>query len=631
MRAARFISLMIDPSTTPHGPDASAGLRPATGRAVIWVAALIVLAAAWTGGASGCGGDGAPFEALRLTADSEELPRNAEIRVEFSRRIAKEAPLRSLVKVRDASGREIPIRVRQSDRTCVLGPDDPSGWPIGALRVEIERGHAAAFRSADGAALATDKSFAVKVSPHYADLGVLLTVDAAQETFLTNVERDFAFSLRFSLPIDPRCLEDRTAPIRMECRRSEGTPLVWTPLLAIEADGRTVTVKPWSEATPFFAGREHVLRITTSLRSLTGRRLESEHVVTLLTSPGGEDEGFLDIGFGANDLEPRDAAALRAAGAAFARPVPAPVRAEVLHDERSVDMLGHASPFARGAGRLQFRIPAKLLQAEPGLITGFSWKTHAPVPPGIVFPRLILRVGHGLQDVLGLEPSFDRNFAALRAGGVDGENVHETVPAAGTTASGQVLPSGAWSPQPGPDDRWQRIDFERPFPYRGGRDLIVEIVNEQGIAATAENAAPPEALLWRARRAGPVDEAQALWSVGGLAGEVVAGNLVFATKIHIERYLELETRWYDAFFLDPVYSILPTADHLIATGEENEDFRFLYKGRRADGAETEWSPVVRRLDGFAKVKVKIVFLHGSRKDPGGVEVKRLRIRYKKKR
>jgi hypothetical protein len=104
----------------------------------------------------------------------------------------------------------------------------------------------------------------------------------------------------------------------------------------------------------------------------------------------------------------------------------------------------------------------------------------------------------------------------------------------------------------------------------------------------------------------------------------------------MKRYLEVISTWQSAEIDNPVYSLLRTRraeDHIVATGQENVDFRFWFQGIRMDkkGNEierTQWEPLVTRLNGCQKMRVKIEFLpNPGRRDAATAEVRQFAVRY----
>lgn len=588
--------------------------------------ALLAFAATW----SGCGDDPEKFIAVEFEKSGAVVQRNEDLRIVFSRKIGRETPLRSLVHVRDASGRELAINLRQSDRSIVVRPADGYGWPANhTLTLQLERGHAAAFRSADGTPLAEDFSWTFEVAGDYIDLGEPMTIESGADGVETEVTRDSVFSLRFSLPIDPTSL--RGTPPAVEVRYESGNRefKYLTPEFAVESDGCTLSIRPWTANSEFYPGTRHQILIHRRIRSVTGRELVDETAIPFVTSATAEIEGVLDVGFALEDCEGFDPSR-RPLDRRYAGPVLAPVRAEVLNDDRPGSGVAHPSPWSVHPSRLQFRVPASRMSEEPGLITGISWMSVDPVPAGVIFPRVIIRIGDLLPGQKTLGRDFDKNYAALADGASSAEGFLETVPKQNPRSGTRI--GGAWAPIPDTDARWQKIEFERPFYFRGdGRDLLIEVVNELGAQSDGQTPLPADfrGLTWRGRSDPALPGIQSIWSANTSGQSVVEENLVFATKIHIERYLEFESKWYQAKVDHPAYSILPTGDHIIGEGVENEDFRFLFKGKAGEyEPATDWLPFVRKVDGMKWIKVKVVFLHNSGRDPERIEVRRLRLRYK---
>jgi hypothetical protein len=185
------------------------------------------------------------------------------------------------------------------------------------------------------------------------------------------------------------------------------------------------------------------------------------------------------------------------------------------------------------------------------------------------------------------------------------------------------------------DGAWIDLMFERPFAYEGNRrDVIVEVDNVRGSAALDGSHISHENsdLQWWVRESKD-PRPNFLTTIRQKEGDRRknhTASLEFATRIHIQSYLEVVSDWYTADIDDPEYFLVTSADYLDAKGSEHEDFQFLFQGKRGDDSLTPWTRL-EALDNCRKIRVRLRFLPRAGRKMGPLpKVRSLRIRYRRK-
>ncbi|MEZ6197533.1 MAG: Ig-like domain-containing protein [Planctomycetota bacterium] len=595
-------------------------MNPARRTLVLALAALVL-------GGGAC--DTEPDGALRVTSRSPAsgaLARNEAIILRFDRELDAESAVGPLVKVRGPEGRAIAVTAGISGHSLVLRPRDRAEWPLpGPLELEIRVGLALSFRAADGARLAEDYRASFPLDARWVDEGAPLVLEEIVRPANPGLGPADALRLRFSLPLDPA-----TLPGALVVRAEDGAES--EPVWSLADEGRVLEVRPFPRPHETPAGRRHELVLGEGLRSLTGRGLGgAAERIPVWSSPATADEGVLDLDFTASALptdENPDLAGLEDG----ARPRLGGLRAVTLNSDQAFDGPDRewiAAPFSRRPGRLQSLIPGASLGSEAVLITGFSFFVREVPDVPLTYPRLLVTIGLPEGELVA---NPDANLARL-----EGRQV--------TVAQGSE--SGEWNPRPerlgespsGARHAWVEIRLDRPFPYPGGeRDLLVELDNRLGAFPREIEDALPEAWTGMLCAGGPAPGRPRPGTgngggppstavVAGPEGAPEARNLVFATKIRFERYLEYVSAWRDAGREAQRFFRIPGTRELDADGVDGADFRFAFQGRRRDGTTTPWADLAE-LDGCRNIRARLTFLPGSERAAAGrVEVRRLRIRY----
>ncbi|MCB9831486.1 MAG: hypothetical protein H6807_03355 [Planctomycetes bacterium] len=598
-----------------------------TGFALLLSLILLIIIEPWR--------DEGQLRVLTIEPADRPLARNEPILVRFDRSIHPQTPVEALVSVR-AGGRRLATRIRRQDASLAIEAEGSLGWPADAeLRLEISPGLAVPFRARDHAVLgaAVEQSFAV--GRGYIDLGVGLRLELVAPRSLVALPRGTVFRFRSSLAIDPDCLEAARPPVTVVVDGGDRGQRSFRPRLELGADGRELKVFPWPADGDFDPGLPHRLVVHSGrLRSLTQRSLERELAIDFRSSADDSFEGQLDISFALDDLDPECRRSLGDLGG-FARPVQTffnTVELGAKEEQRSKDWPGPCV-FGRQPNRVQILVPGAYLGEAPGLITGFSF--FAIVDPAdpetvlhrdLILPRVVFRLGEAANPGGGLLPVAALNFAA--------PGPMETV-LQGSREGEILLPRRL---RRGPYGDWIDLAFERPFPYRGGaRDLVFEVINDGGAYAADGHDLPADwdGPRWTSsgtRRTNPGQELTSL-VLGGWLGEAAGGipsPEVFATKFHIDRYQEVVTRWYEVEAEAPSWFRVPAEDQIDADGREGRDFVLDFEGLDAQGRSLGWRRL-EELAGCRRIRARLRFLPDADWHDVGVEVRRLRIRFRDSR
>lgn len=582
---------------------------------------LIVL---W-GAGSGCAKREVALEVQHVSPAEGTLHRNEEVRIRFTEPLQTPCPASALVTLHDAKDHEIDALVSVTHDTVILSPPDGRVWPeTKSFRLEVKRGVGAPLRSRNGLAFKADATYRFKASSEWVDDGRPFELHSIADGVLHDVRRNHIFTLHFSHAVDPRSLSGARPTILVHCRPPSGRSYTIRPEVTLTEGGRVAYVRPWRVDSPFAPSTEHRLIVQRRVLSRTGRRLERQSIVSFVTSSRDTFEGRMTFDFDSESLDRKSNPDFDFT-LPYARAIAGPIEQQGIFDDGRHEPVGSVVPFSSEPSRLQLLLPGRRLGSEPGLITGFSWKRarQAKTTEDVgktVFPRLLLRMGHAKRN--SLTTRFDDNFS-LRLG-----PIHETV------AEDSLNGEWTWHPARTPEiSRWVNIGFAHPFIYTGdSRDLVLEIINEEG---SRLDAGAIDQLDWATGRLSSEKTARALAGLPGMvAGQHV--DRVFSTRIHMKRYQEVISRWQIAEIGNPVYSLLRTGqpnDHILAEGQENVDFRFLFQGATVDSkgnelTRTRWEPLVTRLNGCQKLRVKIVFLPDtSRRANTRTEVRQLSVRY----
>ena len=586
-------------------------------RSPLWLGLILLL--------SSCTEDSLPFQVEKVTPSGQPLRRNEEIRIRFSEAIKTPCPIAALVSLHDAADREVDADVSIAHDTVVLAPRSGEVWPkTHSFRIEVKRGHGAPLRSRTGTPLSHDSTFHLRGSDIWVDDGRPFEVIGDDSGVLHDVRRSHIFQIRFSHAVDLRSIDGNRPGFLMQCRPQQGRGYTLKPSVTLSDDGLTAYVRPWSASSPFAPATLHQLIVHRRIRALNQRRLNRETVISFVTSNVDTFEGQLTFNFASDDLDKRENPDHNFS-LPFARPVQGPIVSQGIFDDGRHEPSGIGLPFSQTPSRLQLILPGRRLGNEPGIITGFSWKrakttASDEVLDSVRFPRLLFRLGHA--DNLVTSTNFDDNFS-LKLG-----PIHETVSA--DSLNGEWV----WHPPAhATASRWVSLQLAHPFIYTGdSRDIVLEITNEEGGKSADSDWTHFE---WATGEKPPRGTHSALEGhPNRRTGKAI--NSIFSTRIHMLRYLEVISKWQIAEISHPAYSLMRTRrseDHILATGQENVDFRFWFQGVRLDenGQEqeqTEWEPLVTRLNGCKKMRVKIEFLpNPSRRNAALAEVRQFTIRY----
>jgi hypothetical protein len=580
---------------------------------------VLALTAAFIAGSCGRSAEPGDFRVLAIEPGDGRLARNQAIVVRFSRELGEDVARSTLIRVRRASGAALPLEMSTSGRSLIMRRADGKDWPSAStLSLEIRRGFALSIKARDGAPLRETFRSSLTVSDEYLDQGepFLLVREPKMGRKALGSGAELRFG--FNLAIDASSLSRSLSLIRANGDRT-------VPPFRIEDDARTIVVSPFSGAFAAAPGEACVLRLESGLRSRTARTLAGPpREFRLRRSPSLRREGVIDFSFRGGDLPPEENSALPA-DQKGAHPERGGLRAVVLNRDFASKIQGRelvTAPLSRRRSRLQVLLSGESLGDDPVLITGVSfWVLNAPdVVPS--FPRFLLRVGVLASELGELGVPAEANFA---------EEPQSVATVAEASLDGEWTPNSAdiGSLRQTGGYGWLELKFAQPFPYPGQRrDLVVEFENGAGCFPVDPDAEFPvdwKGLDWAAGTPTGSPRVRALlWP---LTGEKARRNLVFATKLRVERYLEYVSAWREASAEDPRYFRVPVAADVEAEGTPGVDFRFDFQGRRPDGSVTSWGRL-EALNGCRNIRSRLVFLPTSaRAAAGEVEVRRLRVRY----
>ena len=564
------------------------------------------------------------------------LARNETLTLSFDRPLHPETPLEALIRVRDAAGRRIPIRIEGLGESVLLRPRDGLGWPgdteIAAI---VSPGIAVPFRGRDLSVLKKKVSKRFRVGSDYLDYGRELELALATPTTLVSVPRGASFRVTSNLPLDATSLS-ADHPVATVIVGEPGARRVLTPEVALADDGRTLQISPWRSPDEFSPGIPHRLFVWAGrLRSVTGRALERDLVIDFSSSKERALEGQIDVSFALRDLE-LDSLPSGIDARGYARPLAsrfASIEMGISVEQRLESMVLEL-PFAPYPRRLQILVPGDVLGEEPGVVTGFSFfagpdplDVDTVLHRDLILPRVVFRIGEFRSggETLDLGPIPDGNFDRVHG-------PHETV--AQGSREGELVLRRRLRPR-GAHGDWIEIEFDQPYTYRGGnRPLVLEIINDAG--AFALDGAPLPAAwpgpVWVSSdslNANPTQQGFSLVSDARLGEDDlrISKRSVFATKIHIQRYQDLVTRWYEAEVEQPLWFRIPAAGQVDAEGTEGRDFEFDFQGLDGDGQLTTWGRL-EYLNGCRRIRARLRFLPGLDRRTVEAVVRRVRLKYR---
>ncbi len=596
----------------------------------------------------------APFILTQVTCLGSELAVNGPIELKFSDNIHLETPVQALISLVNTGDFEaVPFHTTVEENRVILRPFAATNWPENSvLRLQVRRGLAVPFRNQSRRTLEHDYHYIINVGNKFLDYGQLLEFFPPPLAARSNLQVGSSFTLRASLPLDPDSIRQSQTPATLQIIQDNGKFGPTSQVKLELADRNTkLVVTPWPTTATFLPSCRYRLFLHKDvIKARNGSQCEQEFTVSLSSGKFIGFEGHIDVSFLTKNLPLEENPSLDPS-LEGARPQLAPITTKSAGAKSYAHLTEAPTPWNREGSRSQLRIPGSLLGEMPGTITGFSWfcglspeskkkgeqekKQPYLIAQDIIFPRLLIRLGHATREVQesGLNPNFESNISSnsatpaiqtVMSGSIRGEYVvrqrlaewHKDAP---------LLEDGAW------------IDFmfERPFHYAGNRrDVVIEINNINGSSTLDGKKVAKELLTlsWWVKESEVRNPNFLLQSRDwpSESGKNLLASMEFATRIHIQNYLEVISAWYVAEIDNPEYFLIPSADYLDAKGAEHEDFRFLFQGRRPDGSLTPWSRL-EAIENCRKIRVRLRFLPQTGKGIGSLpQVKRLRIRYRRR-
>ena len=515
------------------------------------------------------------FRVLTLEPVDRLVARNERLKIIFSHDLHPETPLQALIKIRNEARQELSYDHERARNVVDLFPLAAESWPAGeTLSIEISPGIAVPFRDIDENELTKPYHQDIVIGHSFLDYGQLLLLDIPRQNSLSHVAIGAVLEFNASLAIDPESLAaGALSLIAIYGDESEnlGSPESW-----LSKDGKTIFIRPWSSTTAFKASTRHRLVIHKDrLRARTGRALERNVDVHLVSAANRDFESHFDLSFARSDLPVEGNEALRGEDELL-RPQLAPISSVEIGNPATNDIVPDDLRFwSRAASRLQMRISAHRLGDQAGLITGISCfmrlspmaeedivqrlETTARlnpwpqiVPCDLVFPRITIRCSEVVDlETEGLHFIFSQNLP---------KRSFETVPR--LSLQGEfAFAKKAW--ERGQHGYWVKLMFEKPFAYSGsGHDLILDLTNEIGSFPLDGSPFAEEFkfLTWAADLL-PVVNRKVVARSGDAVDDDrgIGSSAVFATKIHIQRYLDVVSAWHVAEIENPEYFLIPSA------------------------------------------------------------------------
>ena len=531
-------------------------------------------------------------------ASSAAVARNEAIEIQFTQRLDEFDVPSDAVRVSDAAGRVVPVKLSARQRNLRIEAQSAAGWPAGAeLSITLPYPPLGRpLRSRDGVALGRPFSAAVRTQAGYLPRsGELRVTPRGFLPGMREVTQDAVFQFDFDGAVDPDSLADAVRLVDLATGSSR--------TVAARADGpERIAVAPFADG-GFAGGAGYRLEFSKTLRALDGRRPPVAAGWPFTTARGITGEHITL--FRPEDLEEPSLKP----GRGPLVPVKRTSIASVVHDLRET------SPFVLGAGafRLQVVVPAAAFGGDDALVERILVPVVAPPGAATVVAGLEVRLGpFGAGDELG--SSFEENCR----GYAPPQPLYEAL-------------SGAVALRVEADGRVE-LRFAAPYLHRATdasgmpQGLLVDLAVGPGVASDAP------LLAIRGERSADSGRrcfaAEAADAPEGRASDVVAGLEIVAVQ-----YTPIALKPWSTDLKSPRY--FDRADVVVARGRPFEDFTVEYRALTPSGFggnpvdATPWSPRLSALHGAQVVQARIVF-HPRPDRPGQPppEIERLSLPFK---